>query len=145
LKAAISVANPYDFLACCNYLDATYFRRTIYSGTIANNLKRIFARHLTMMTKHPDIIPEQVMSSLTIRSYDDACTRKVYGYTTVNNYYRDCSCSGLIEHVRVPLVCINAMDDPVAWSDCIPLDEIKINPYVFLATTDYGGKNHKKR
>ncbi|CAO3576928.1 unnamed protein product [Absidia cylindrospora] len=139
LKAAISVANPFDFVACENHLDATYFRRTIYSGTMANNLKRIFTRHMTMMMKHPDIVLDEVMSSNTLRSYDKACTRKVYGYSTVNNYYRDCSSNRVIEHVRVPLVCINAMDDPVAWSGGIPWDEIKINPYVLLATTDYGG------
>ncbi|CAO3576422.1 unnamed protein product [Absidia cylindrospora] len=139
LQAAISVGNPYDVLACVNYLDATLFRRTIYSGTMANSLKRVFTRHMAMMKKHPQVDPDQVMSALTIRSYDYACTRKVLGYSTVNNYYRDCSSNRYIEHVRIPLVCINALDDPVACADGIPWDEIKVNPYVLLATTTHGG------
>lgn len=79
------------------------------------------------------------MASQTIRQFDDACTRRIFGYTTVNNYYRDASSCRFIEHVRVPLLCFNALDDPIAVEESIPYDEIKINPYVVLATTDKGG------
>jgi predicted alpha/beta-fold hydrolase len=37
------------------------------------------------------------------------------------------------------LLCLNALDDPIAAPECIPYDEIKTNPNVVLATTDYGG------
>jgi predicted alpha/beta-fold hydrolase len=107
---------------------------------MANNLKKIFIRHMHMMKKHPEIVPEEVLSAATIRDYDNACTKKVFGYSTPNNYYRDGSSSRFIEHVRVPLVCINALDDPVSSPLGIPWDEIKVNPYVLLTTTDYGGK-----
>ncbi|KAI8336096.1 Alpha/Beta hydrolase protein [Chlamydoabsidia padenii] len=139
LQGGISVGNPFDVLACVNYLDSTYLRRKIYSGTMANSLKKVFIRHMAMMKKHPDVITEDVLSAMTIRDYDNACTKKVYGYSTSNNYYRDGSSSRFVEHVRVPLVCVNSLDDPVANPLGIPWDEIKVNPYVLLTTTDYGG------
>jgi predicted alpha/beta-fold hydrolase len=92
-----------------------------------------------MLAKSGKVIPEEVMAAKTIREFDDACTRKMFNYTTVNNYYRDASSCRFIEHVKIPLLCMNALDDPIAAASCIPYDEIKINPYIVLATTDYGG------
>ncbi|KAI9300874.1 Alpha/Beta hydrolase protein [Cunninghamella echinulata] len=138
LHAAISVGNPFDFLASNMSLEASYFRRNIYSKTMANSLKRLYERH-PIMKKHPDVDPEKVYAANTIREFDIACTSKVFGYTTVNNYYRDASSSRFIEHVRIPLLCVNALDDPISPLTSIPWDEISINPYAVLATTDYGG------
>lgn len=92
-----------------------------------------------MLSKNENLSVDEVMNSATIRQFDDACTRKIFGYTTVNNYYRDASSCRWIEHVRTPLLCMNALDDPISPAESIPYDEIKINPYVILATTDYGG------
>ncbi|KAI7860720.1 Alpha/Beta hydrolase protein [Circinella umbellata] len=138
-KAAISVANPFDFVNSGYALDRSYFNRKIYSGTMAGNLKRAFERHTDMLTKNKAIDVDQVMSATTIREFDDAFTRKIFGYTTVNNYYRDASSCRFIEHVRVPLLCFNALDDPISPAESIPYDEVKTNPYVILATTDHGG------
>jgi predicted alpha/beta-fold hydrolase len=91
------------------------------------------------MAKGGKVDPEEVMAAQTIRDFDDACTRKMFDYTTVNNYYRDASSCRFIEHVKVPLLCLNALDDPISAAECIPYDEIKTNPNVVLATTDYGG------
>ncbi|CAO3637922.1 unnamed protein product [Cunninghamella blakesleeana] len=138
LQAAISVGNPFDFMASNAALDASYFRRNLYSKTMAGNLIRLYDRH-PIMKKHTGVIPELVYTSKTIREFDSNCTSKVFGYSTVNNYYRDASSARFIEHVRIPLLCVNALDDPISPLSSIPYDEIKINPYVVLATTDYGG------
>ncbi|KAI8096462.1 Alpha/Beta hydrolase protein [Halteromyces radiatus] len=139
LQAAISVGNPFDFLICANILDGNYFNRMIYSNALAKKSNRVIGRHLTMLKKHPELILEDVLTANTIRDFDRAYTSKMFGYTTVNNYYRDSSSASYIEHVRIPLVCINALDDPIALSVCIPWEEIKVNPYVLMMTTDYGG------
>lgn len=138
-KAAISVANPFDFRSSMDRLNESYLGRKVYSPAMANNLKKAFARHLDTMAKGGKIDPEKVMKATTLREFDDACTRKMFDFTTVNNYYRDASSCRFIEHVKVPLLCFNALDDPIAAKECIPYDEIKTNPNVVLATTDYGG------
>ena len=38
-------------------------------------------------------------------------------------YYRDGSCARYVPHVRVPLLCMNALDDPICQADAIPVDE----------------------
>lgn len=96
-------------------------------------------RHLDTLAKGGKINPEEIMSTKTMREFDNACTRKMFDFTTVNNYYRDASSCRFIEFVKIPLLCLNALDDPIAHGICIPYDEIKSNPNVVLATTNYGG------
>ncbi|KAI7905100.1 Alpha/Beta hydrolase protein [Cokeromyces recurvatus] len=139
LKAAISVANPFDFRLSMELLSQSYIGRKIYSPKMAQNLKNTFARHMDIVVKGGKINPDEVMAAQTIQEFDEACTRKMFDYTTVNNYYRDASSCRFIEFVKIPLLCLNALDDPIAAADCIPYDEIKTNPNVVLATTDYGG------
>lgn len=140
-------------------LDQGFFTRNVYSHAMTENLKRIFLRYKyiytymdiyqvyinthirnkDVMLTHGEIKLEEVMAAKTIREYDDACTKKMSNYTTVNNYYRDASCARVIEHVRIPLLCINALDDPISTVYTIPIDEIKVNPYIILIGTKYGG------
>ncbi|KAI9486060.1 MAG: Alpha/Beta hydrolase protein [Benjaminiella poitrasii] len=139
LKAAISVANPFDFKLSMARLNESYLGRKVYSAKMAQNLKRTFARHMDVLVKGGKINPDEVMAAQTIREFDEACTRKMFDYSTVNQYYQDASSRRLIEDVKIPLLCLNALDDPVATAECIPYDKIEANPNIVLATTDYGG------
>ncbi|KAJ2961459.1 hypothetical protein NQZ79_g3277 [Umbelopsis isabellina] len=139
LLAGVSVGNPFDFLNSSLYLERTWFRKTIYSGTMANSLKRAFNKHATILGKHPAVDVDKVQEAQTIREFDDYVTRAMCDYDTVNDYYRDASSSVVIKNVKVPLLCFNALDDPISPAESIPYDEIKINPNVVLATTQHGG------
>ncbi|KAF7721357.1 hypothetical protein EC973_004838 [Apophysomyces ossiformis] len=139
LCAAISVANPFDFERSSVVLNGTFWNRKIYSATLANNLKRAFGRHIDTLKEGGKIDVDEIFAASTLREFDDACTRKLRDYDSVDAYYRDASSFRYIKSVRVPLLCMNALDDPIAPAECIPYDEIKSNPYVVLATTDYGG------
>ncbi|KAI9029738.1 Alpha/Beta hydrolase protein [Phycomyces nitens] len=139
LVAGISVANPFDFKSSIEMLHQTFLGRRVYSTAMATNLKNAFKRHMDILLEGGKVDRDQIMSSKTLLQFDEACTRRLGNYTTVNNYYRDASSCRFIEFVRVPLLCINALDDPIALKACIPYDEIKINPNVVLATTENGG------
>ncbi len=58
----------------------------------------------------------------------------VWGFKLID-YYRDASSSRFITSVRVPLLCLNAVDDPIAPGECIPYDECEFNPHVILGRT----------
>lgn len=78
-------------------------------------------------------------------------TRRLFGYKTVDDYYRDASSkkylSGIL-HMRscnpilgvaVPYLALNALDDPVVPEECMPYDEVQQNENTILATTPFGG------
>lgn len=46
-------------------------------------------------------------------------------WQTVDEYYRSCSSCKNVGGVRVPLLCISSLDDPVCTSEAIPWDECR--------------------
>ncbi|RUP36175.1 LOW QUALITY PROTEIN: hypothetical protein BC936DRAFT_138482 [Jimgerdemannia flammicorona] len=120
-------------------LDRTWVGKNVYSHSMCNSLKASFARHADMLLSNPELDSTSIAAARTLREFDTAVTRVVFGYDTVNDYYRDASSSRFITRVRVPLLCLNAVDDPIAAGECIPYDECRFNPNVLLATTSQGG------
>jgi predicted alpha/beta-fold hydrolase len=51
----------------------------------------------------------------------------------VDAYYAGSSSAKRIPAVRIPLLCIQALDDPIAPAEAIPCDAIQDNPNCMLA------------
>jgi len=66
---------------------------------------------LSKAPNKPDI--EGALRSRTCREYDECATRKIFGYSTADAYYDECSSLPLIAQVRVPLLLVSALDDPM--------------------------------
>ncbi|SAM03354.1 hypothetical protein [Absidia glauca] len=139
VTAAISVANPFDFVRSSEYLDGSLIGRNVYSAAMATNLKNLYTLHEDMLIKSDKVRKEEVMAATTLRQFDEAATRRIFDYASVHDYYFDASSSRKIEHIKVPLLCLNALDDPIAHHECLPVKEVEANPNVVLATTPYGG------
>jgi predicted alpha/beta-fold hydrolase len=83
---------------------------------------------------------EAVKAARTVRDFDDTLTKHVFHYDTVDDYYDDAGSVKKLGGVRVPLLCINAEDDPISISSALPKDdEVQANPNVILCTTKSGG------
>ncbi|KAI9219058.1 Alpha/Beta hydrolase protein [Blastocladiella britannica] len=136
--AAASVCNPFDFLKSSLHILSTPVTR-VYSRALAGNLKTAYARHQRMLTKHPRVHHGKVMAARHIWEFDDRVTRVLGGYLTVEDYYNAASSSNYISRVRVPLFCLNALDDPISPIQSIPFSAADDNPYVVIGTTRLGG------
>ncbi|RKP26823.1 Alpha/Beta hydrolase protein [Syncephalis pseudoplumigaleata] len=138
-KFAMSISNPFDFLAGSLALERGLLGRTIYSPQLCKNLQQVYLTHYDQLKLDPRLDAEKIMKAKTIREFDRYATSVLFGYDTVDDYYRDASSSRWITRVRVPLLCLNACDDPVTSIEGAPYDEIRINPFVIIATTSCGG------
>ncbi|ORZ35483.1 Alpha/Beta hydrolase protein [Catenaria anguillulae PL171] len=137
-KAAVSVCNPFDFLASAEEIMSTPLKR-VYSRALANNLKQAYLRHAKMISSHPQVRHDRVMASKYVWEFDDRVTRVVFGYHTVEDYYRAASSCNYIDRVRVPLFCHNSLDDPISPLRAIPFTAADANPWVTIGTTRLGG------
>ncbi|XP_035543345.1 embryogenesis-associated protein EMB8-like isoform X2 [Juglans regia] len=75
----------------------------------------------------------------SVRDFDEGLTRVSFGFKSVDDYYSNSSSSDSIKHVRIPLLCIQAANDPIAPSRGIPREDIKENPNCLLIVTPQGG------
>ena len=107
---------PFDAERNVKHLDAPGFNRAIYS---ANFLKTLKSRAQYQLDMFCDGDPQTssfdfngVMSATSIAQFDDAFIAKVYGFQDNLDYYRRSSCCYFLPGVAVPLLIINAGDDP---------------------------------
>ncbi|KAI8049165.1 Alpha/Beta hydrolase protein [Syncephalis plumigaleata] len=139
LKFAMSISNPFDFFLGSLVLDRSFIGRTIYSAELCRNLQKVFLKHYDQLKLDPRLDADKILAAKTIRDFDRYATSVLFNYDTVDDYYRDASCSRWVTRVRVPLLCLNASDDPVTSIEGAPYEEAQVNPFVIMATTACGG------
>ena len=55
---------------------------------------------------------DSVFSSRTVKQFDQSFTVPQFGYKDVEDYYKDACLVGNVKHIKVPVLAINADDDP---------------------------------
>eukprot|EP00455_Lapot_gusevi_P045827 TRINITY_DN5920_c0_g1_i2.p1 TRINITY_DN5920_c0_g1~~TRINITY_DN5920_c0_g1_i2.p1 ORF type:complete len:555 (+),score=82.19 TRINITY_DN5920_c0_g1_i2:107-1771(+) len=140
LKGAVSVGNPFDLYHGSWIMHSSLFRRFTYSRVLAGFLARLFKQHAGVFEDShlQDHLPK-TFNARTLREFDANLTSKMFGFRTVNEYYREASSSRYVLDVRRPLLCLSALDDPICDQAVIPYEECMANEKVILVTTETGG------
>ena len=138
LDAAVAMCNPFDLNMCDDALQEGFFG-TVYSRSMAKNMRKLFEPHAHLFNGLPNYDRKLVESAATVRDFDEAVTRVTFGFPSVDDYYDASSSRRKIGDVAVPLLVVQAADDPIAVHDAVPRDEIKNNPNVLLVETESGG------
>ena len=55
---------------------------------------------------------DSVFSSQTVKEFDQSFTVPQFGYKDVDHYYKEACLVGNVKHIKVPVLAINAHDDP---------------------------------
>jgi len=114
LKAAIALSSPWDLQAGNLALQSTWFRRTVYSATMASSMKRLFETHYEQVSKNPKIDVDLVRKARYLHEFDRYVQGPTWGYPTEGAYYRDASSIDSLLAIRIPFLAISAEDDPVS-------------------------------
>jgi len=138
LTAAAALCNPFDLNACDTALESGFFG-TIYSRAMAKNMRKLFAPHENLFAGLPKYNPELVRNAKTVRDFDEAVTAVTFGFPTVDAYYEYSGSKNKIQDVAIPLMTVQALDDPIAVASAIPREKIEKNPNVILIETETGG------
>ncbi|XP_074579102.1 embryogenesis-associated protein EMB8-like isoform X2 [Curcuma longa] len=136
LAGAASICSPWDLVVGDRFISRKLVQR-LYDKALAIGLKGYAQLHQSTLTRLANW--EGIRKSTSVRDFDNHATCHVGRFETVDTYYRCCSSVNFIGKVAVPLLCINALDDPVCTREAIPWDECRANKNVVLATTTHGG------
>ncbi|CAI7621589.1 hypothetical protein N7533_013136 [Penicillium manginii] len=139
LKAAVICASPWNLDIGSANLQSTFLGREAYSKTMGTNMKKLFKSHIEEISKNPRIDPEAVMSITYLHEFDRHLQCPTWGYPTEGAYYRDASSTDAMLNIRIPFLCVQAEDDPIASYDALPFQEMAQTPYGVMVTTSWGG------
>ena len=70
---------------------------------------------------------------------DAAVTAPCFGFATVDDYYEEASSDKRLKDLRVPVLLINALDDPIAPGAMLPFQQVRATDQVIMAVTTFGG------
>lgn len=138
LSGAVSLCNPFDLIVADEDFRKGF--NNVYDKALARSLRKIFNKHADLFNDMPgEFNIPLAANATTVRDYDNALTRVSFGFNSVDEYYSKSSSSKFIKDVKIPLLCIQAANDPIAPDRGIPREDIKQNPNCLLIVTPKGG------
>uniref|UniRef100_H3B2C2 Phospholipase ABHD3 n=1 Tax=Latimeria chalumnae TaxID=7897 RepID=H3B2C2_LATCH len=109
----------------------------LFNLHLASNLRKAVYRHREVLQTKVDV--DYVLQSRTIREFDERYTSQMFGYESCPDYYHDASPYHKLSQIKVPVLCLNAADDPFSPLHTIPLEMARKLPNVALLVTSHGG------
>jgi uncharacterized protein len=119
------------------------------SRQIERGVQRFYLRHFmrTLRQKaarkaraHPGAFDAAAaMRAQSLREFDEAFTCPLHGFRDADEYYAHASCGPHLARIRVPMLVLNALDDPLVPPHSTPVEFIRDAPGVRLVQTRHGG------
>lgn len=75
----------------------------------------------------------------SFKQFDDRYTAPMHGYKDAEEYWAKNSSRQFLPNIRIPLLLINALDDPFLGKGSFPYEEAEQNPFFHLETPETGG------
>jgi len=149
VQAGAALAATHDMAKSSRLCEQRLASRVLYNGFVARSLVRQFLPYESLFRRGPvprwaddepvvELDVDMFLGASTIREIDEAMTRRVFGYDSVDEYYACASSCTRLDRVEVPLLLVSAADDPVS-SEWVPIDAVRANPNLVLAYTAHGG------
>jgi uncharacterized protein len=136
IKKAVVFSVPVDLAASGKQL-ARYSNR-IYLHRFLRSLKhKIVQKH----AQNPGIISniKMLQSVKNFDDFDEYFTAPLHGFKGAKDYYAKSSSKRFLPDIKIPVLIVNAKNDPFLSPECFPYDEAERNPNIFLETPSTGG------
>jgi len=78
-------------------------------------------------------------SKITLPQFDNLITAPLYGFKDAMDYYYQVSSCNVLDNIKIPVLGINSLDDPIVGPKYLPYANALRNPWLFFATTQGGG------
>jgi predicted alpha/beta-fold hydrolase len=134
VRAAAAVSAPLDLAAAAASLERGFAR--VYGWSFLRTLR---PRALARLRRFPDLFDAAALvRATTLRAFDEAVTAPIHGFRDAADYYARSSGKAFLRDVRVPLLLLNARDDPFLPASALPRPD-ELAPSVRAIFPAHGG------
>nr|XP_020503068.1 phospholipase ABHD3-like isoform X2 [Labrus bergylta] len=136
MVAGLTISVPWDAQKSSDSMEEP-LNWLLFNKYLTNGLCRAVTRHKKILEKVVDL--DHVLKARTIREFDERFTSLLFGYKSCTEYYQDASPDKKLPNTAVPILCLNAADDPFSPQHAFPLTIVQNLPNVALLLTAHGG------
>lgn len=135
VRSAVAISVPCDLKDSSMELEkphnAIYMKRFIRS---------LGAKLEAKARQHPGKISLDNFDEIkTFKQFDDRYTAPIHGFKDAEEYWARNSSRQFLPAIRIPVLLINALDDPFLGKGSFPYEEAEQNPFFHLETPETGG------
>lgn len=105
INKSVVFSVPFDLHASCQ----TISRHWIYTQRFVSSLKQ---KVINKSKQNPALQVDNIHQIKTLIDFDDAYTAPVHHFKNAIDYYQKCSSIHFVEHIHIPTLIINALNDP---------------------------------
>jgi hypothetical protein len=136
VRRAAAASAPLDLAASGHALDRGINRR-LYTRLFLTTLKaKVFAK---MALRRVAIDERRLARSRTLHEFDDLFTAPQHGFRDANDYWARASSAPWLEHIRVPTLLLNALNDPFLPRAALQSATRNVSSEVVLEFPESGG------
>jgi uncharacterized protein len=136
IKAIATVSVPCDLEACAAELQKISNRLYLHRFLKSLKSKAIFKKK-----KFPEAAYtfEQIQKVKSFYDFDNMYTAPINGFESAEDYWKKNSSIHFISKIKIPVLILNALDDPFLPKECYPFESARKHPLILLETPRYGG------
>jgi predicted alpha/beta-fold hydrolase len=134
VKKAVVFSVPLDLHGSCLKISKPSNR--LYSKRFLGNLKKKVMAKAAIMA---GLDTRGIDDVKTILEFDDRYTAPLHGYRDALDYYQQCSSLHFLKNISIPVLIVNALNDPFLSDSCYPREQVNKNPALTMETPRFGG------
>lgn len=86
-----------------------------------------------------DITAGMLANIKSLKDFDNVITGPLHGFKDAEDYYEQNSSLYFLEKIRIPVLVVNAQNDPFLTEECIPYQLAESSDFVYLEAPKAGG------
>jgi len=135
IKTAVAFSSPVDLHGSVAKLDepecAFYKKR--FMGMLYDKIKY-------KAEKYPDVMDFNNMKKVkNWKDFDHYFSAPLNGYKNADDFYTQASAINFMPDIQIPVLLVNAQNDPILTPSCFPIDFAKAHQFLHLEIPEKGG------
>ncbi len=140
LSALASISNPFQIYATLGVkLKSDFVSKHVYDPFFVPKRRAVVKRHSELFSSVKGFSEAEMDAARGAIEFDRAVSLKTTDFATIEEFYEARSSGNVLHKIAIPVLFINAADDPFMDIKAYPEQRIRENEHLFGVLTERGG------